>query len=198
MAIALSRKSGHPVKIVMSREEVFKATGPTSGASMTIKIGVRKGGCAGMEYTLTWASEIGKFDEVIDDKGVKVIVEPAAVLYLIGTEMDWKVDKLSSQLKKHKEKLKDHKQPKVSRDLPIAEPTVQGEIDAADILKFEAGKRRANAPIHDHSTTAGVWCVGGNSKSLREAEGEERHRECDERRLACAAAELQVPWRDGE
>ena len=44
VAVALSRKSGHPVKIMMSREEVFKATGPTSGASMTIKIGVMKDG----------------------------------------------------------------------------------------------------------------------------------------------------------
>lgn len=62
-----------------------------------IKIGVKKGGCAGMEYTITWADSVGKFDEVIEDKGAKVIVDPAAVLYLLGTEMDWKVDKLASQ-----------------------------------------------------------------------------------------------------
>src|SRR5262245_30544291 len=62
-----------------------------------LKIGVKKGGCAGMEYTLTWADSVGKFDEVVEDKGVKVIIDPAAVLYLLGTEMDWKVDKLASQ-----------------------------------------------------------------------------------------------------
>jgi len=62
-----------------------------------IKIGIKKGGCAGMEYTITWAESVGKFDEVIEDKGVRVIVEPAAVLYLLGTEMDWKVDKLAAQ-----------------------------------------------------------------------------------------------------
>jgi iron-sulfur cluster assembly protein len=62
-----------------------------------IKIGVKKGGCAGMEYTISWADSVGKFDEVVEDKGAKVIVDPAAVLYLIGTEMDWKVDKLASQ-----------------------------------------------------------------------------------------------------
>ncbi|CAN0346157.1 unnamed protein product, partial [Phaeothamnion confervicola] len=62
-----------------------------------LKIGVKKGGCAGMEYTITWAESIGKFDEVVEEKGVKVVIDPAAVLYLIGTEMDWKVDKLAAQ-----------------------------------------------------------------------------------------------------
>ena len=62
-----------------------------------LKIGVKKGGCAGMEYTISWAENIAKFDEVVEDKGVKVIIDPAAVLYLLGTEMDWKVDKLSAQ-----------------------------------------------------------------------------------------------------
>ena len=62
-----------------------------------LKIGVKKGGCAGMEYTMTWADQIGKFDDVIEDKGAVVIVDPAAVLYLLGTEMDFKTDKLASQ-----------------------------------------------------------------------------------------------------
>jgi len=62
-----------------------------------LKIGIKKGGCAGMEYTLTWAEAVGKFDEVVEDKGARVIVDPSAVLYLLGTEMDWKVDKLASQ-----------------------------------------------------------------------------------------------------
>lgn len=62
-----------------------------------LKIGVKKGGCAGMEYTMTWANEIGKFDEVVEDKGAVVLIDPAAIMYLLGTEMDYKVDKLSSQ-----------------------------------------------------------------------------------------------------
>ena len=62
-----------------------------------LKIGVKKGGCAGMEYTLTWTDAVGKFDEVVEDRGAKVIIDPSAVLYLLGTEMDWKVDKLASQ-----------------------------------------------------------------------------------------------------
>jgi iron-sulfur cluster assembly protein len=62
-----------------------------------LKIGIKKGGCAGMEYTMTWASEIGKFDEIVEDKGAVVLIEPTAVMYLIGTEMDFKTDKLASQ-----------------------------------------------------------------------------------------------------
>ena len=62
-----------------------------------LKIGVRKGGCAGMEYTLAWTDTVAKFDEVVEDDGAKVIIDPAAVLYLLGTEMDWKVDRISAQ-----------------------------------------------------------------------------------------------------
>ena len=62
-----------------------------------LKIGIKKGGCAGMEYTMSWAEEIGKFDEVIEDKGAVVLIEPTAVMYLLGTEMDFKTDKLASQ-----------------------------------------------------------------------------------------------------
>jgi iron-sulfur cluster assembly protein len=62
-----------------------------------LKIGIKKGGCAGMEYTMTWADDVGKFDEVIEEKGAVVLVDPSAVLYLLGTEMDFKIDKLSSQ-----------------------------------------------------------------------------------------------------
>jgi iron-sulfur cluster assembly protein len=62
-----------------------------------LKIGVKKGGCAGMEYTMTWAESVGKFDEVVEQDGARVIVDPQAVLYLLGTEMDYKTDKLSAQ-----------------------------------------------------------------------------------------------------
>lgn len=61
-----------------------------------LKIGVKKGGCAGMEYTMTWADSVGRFDEVIEQDGARVIVDPQAVLYLLGTEMDYQTDKLSA------------------------------------------------------------------------------------------------------
>lgn len=62
-----------------------------------LKIGLKKGGCAGMEYTMTWADKVDKFDEVIEVEGARVIIDPQAVLYLLGTQMDYKVDKLASQ-----------------------------------------------------------------------------------------------------
>lgn len=61
-----------------------------------LKIGVKKGGCAGMEYTMTWADGIDRFDEVVEVDGARVIIDPQAVLYLLGTEMDYKTDRLSA------------------------------------------------------------------------------------------------------
>jgi iron-sulfur cluster assembly protein len=62
-----------------------------------IRVGVKNGGCAGMEYTLSWAETQDKMDEVVEDKGVRILIDPKAILFLLGTEMDYKVDKLSSQ-----------------------------------------------------------------------------------------------------
>ena len=61
-----------------------------------VRVGVKNGGCAGMEYTLDYVTEIGPFDEVVEDKGVRVLVDPKATLFLLGTEMDYRVDKLKS------------------------------------------------------------------------------------------------------
>lgn len=61
-----------------------------------LKIGVKNGGCAGMEYTMDWASEIDPLDEVIKDKGATVLIDKAAVLFLFGTEMDYEVETLRS------------------------------------------------------------------------------------------------------
>lgn len=62
-----------------------------------LRVGVKNGGCAGMEYTMEFAEEAGRFDEVVEDKGVKVLIDPKAVLYLLGTEMDYKTDKFAAQ-----------------------------------------------------------------------------------------------------
>ncbi len=61
-----------------------------------LRVGLKKGGCAGMEYTMSWAESQDKLDEVVEDKGVKILIEPAAVMYLLGTEMDYKTEKLAS------------------------------------------------------------------------------------------------------
>lgn len=62
-----------------------------------LRIGIKKGGCAGMEYTMEWAAERKPFDEVVEHDGARVLIDPMAVMYLLGTEMDYKVDKLSAQ-----------------------------------------------------------------------------------------------------
>ncbi|MEZ5844001.1 MAG: Fe-S cluster assembly scaffold SufA [Hyphomicrobiaceae bacterium] len=75
------------------RIQAIMATKPDA---VGLRVGVKKGGCAGMEYTLEWASEVGRFDEVVEDKGAKVLIDPMAVLYLLGTVMDYRQDRLSS------------------------------------------------------------------------------------------------------
>jgi len=78
----------------VARLKDMMATKPEAAG---LKIGIKKGGCAGMEYTLQWAESAGKFDEVVERDGARVIIDPQAVLYLLGTEMDYKVDKLAAQ-----------------------------------------------------------------------------------------------------
>lgn len=73
---------------------IMAAKGPTVAG---LKIGIKKGGCAGMEYTMDWTESVAKFDEVVEQDGARVIIDPKAVLYLLGTEMDYKTDKLSAQ-----------------------------------------------------------------------------------------------------
>ena len=76
------------IKDVMARAER-----PVAG----VRVGVKNGGCAGMEYTMEYADMVKPTDEVVEDKGVKILVDPKAVLFLLGTEMDYKTDKLSAQ-----------------------------------------------------------------------------------------------------
>jgi iron-sulfur cluster assembly protein len=61
-----------------------------------IRVGVKNGGCAGMEYTMAYADRIDRFDEVVEDRGVRVLIDPKAVLFLLGSEMDYKSEKLKS------------------------------------------------------------------------------------------------------
>ena len=62
-----------------------------------VRVSVKSGGCAGMSYVMEYSKEINPNDEVIEDKGVKVFIDSAAVMYLLGTEMDYKKEKFSSQ-----------------------------------------------------------------------------------------------------
>ena len=62
-----------------------------------VRVGVKNGGCAGMSYTMEYAESINPHDEVVEDKGVTVLIDPKAVLFLLGTEMDFQTTKLASQ-----------------------------------------------------------------------------------------------------
>jgi iron-sulfur cluster assembly protein len=61
-----------------------------------LRIGVKKGGCAGMEYTMEYAQTQAPLDELVEDKGVRILIDPTAVLFLLGTEMDYRTDRMSS------------------------------------------------------------------------------------------------------
>ena len=64
--------------------------------SLGIRVGIRSRGCSGMTYTLEYADEKGKFDEIVQDKGVTILIDPKASMFIIGTEMDYVEDKLQS------------------------------------------------------------------------------------------------------
>ena len=65
-------------------------------ASIGIKVLVEKGGCSGLKYKIEYADDIAKFDEVVEEKGVKIVIDSKAVLHLIGSEMDFVEEKMSS------------------------------------------------------------------------------------------------------
>ncbi|MGA8711618.1 MAG: iron-sulfur cluster assembly accessory protein [Roseiarcus sp.] len=73
--------------------ELTEAAGkPVAG----LRVGVRNGGCAGMAYTMELAEAVSPLDEIVEDKGVRLLVDPKAVLFLLGAEMDFKVDRLTA------------------------------------------------------------------------------------------------------
>ena len=84
----LTEAAAERIKQVMAQ-----ADRPVAG----VRVGVKNGGCAGMEYTMEYAEAPKPTDEVVEDKGVKILIDPKAVLFLLGTEMDFKTEKLSSQ-----------------------------------------------------------------------------------------------------
>ena len=75
------------------KEVMARADSPVAG----VRVGVKNGGCAGMEYTMEYAKAAAPTDEIVEDKGVRILIDPKAVLFLLGTEMDYKREKLSAQ-----------------------------------------------------------------------------------------------------
>ena len=85
--ISLSDNAANKIKEIMSNAQKD---------SIGVRVGVKSGGCAGMSYVMEYAKEVKPNDEVIEEKGVKVFVDPGAIMYLLGTEMDYKKEQFSS------------------------------------------------------------------------------------------------------
>ena len=85
--IKLSNNAASRIKEIMSNAEKN---------SIGVRVSVKSGGCAGMSYVLEYLNEVNPNDELIEDKGVKVYIDSAAVMYLLGTEMDFKKEEFSS------------------------------------------------------------------------------------------------------
>ena len=66
-------------------------------STIGVRVGVKSGGCAGLSYVMEYATDIKPNEEVVEEKGVKVLIDPKAIIYLLGTEMDYKKEKFSSQ-----------------------------------------------------------------------------------------------------
>ena len=86
-AISLTDRAAERIKHIMSLSETPK---------IGVRLGVKNGGCAGMEYTMDYADARDPLDEVVEDKGVMILIEPKAVLFLLGTEMDYEEGVMSS------------------------------------------------------------------------------------------------------
>ena len=85
------------MRLTEAAAERIRALQAASGKEVEgVRIGVKNGGCAGMEYTMSYAEARGPHDEVIEDKGVKLLIDPTAVMYLLGTEMDYQSDRMRS------------------------------------------------------------------------------------------------------
>jgi len=86
--IKLSDSAANRIKEIMSGAD---------SSTIGVRVGVKSGGCAGMSYIMEYAKDVKPNEEIIEDKGVKVLIDPNAVMYLLGTEMDYKKENFSSQ-----------------------------------------------------------------------------------------------------
>ena len=86
--VSLTEAAAEQVKAIMARADK---------SYVGLRVGVKQGGCAGQEYVLSYAEEAGPIDEVVTDKGVTILIEPKAVLYLVGTVIDYETTALASK-----------------------------------------------------------------------------------------------------
>ena len=86
--IKISENAVNRIKEIMSQSQ---------NTTIGVRVGVKSGGCAGMSYVMEYAKEIKPNEEIIEQEGVKVLIDPKAIMYLLGSEMDYKKEKFSSQ-----------------------------------------------------------------------------------------------------
>ncbi|MDP2118144.1 MAG: iron-sulfur cluster assembly accessory protein [Brevundimonas sp.] len=87
-AVSLTEAAAARVRDIMAKAEK---------AYVGLRVGVKNGGCAGQEYTFAYAETIEPLDEVVEDKGVTILIDPRAILFLIGSEIDYETTKLASK-----------------------------------------------------------------------------------------------------
>ena len=96
--MATARPRPQVMRLTEAAASRIKSVMAQAGKPMAgVRVGVKNGGCAGMEYTMEYADAVNPIDEVVEDRGVKILIDPKAVLFLLGTEMDYKTEKLSAQ-----------------------------------------------------------------------------------------------------
>jgi iron-sulfur cluster assembly protein len=92
------RERPKPVKLTeTAAARISQIMADAPGQYQGVRVGVTNGGCAGMSYTMDYASEAKPFEEVMEDKGVKIFIDPKAILFLIGTELDFVKEKLGAR-----------------------------------------------------------------------------------------------------
>ena len=92
------RERPKPVKLTEAAAARLAAImADAQGKYLGLRVGVANGGCAGMSYTMEYASDAKPFEEVMEDRGVKVFIDPKAILFLIGTELDFVQEKLGAR-----------------------------------------------------------------------------------------------------
>ena len=92
------RERPKPVRLTAAAaERLRQIMTEADGKYQGVRVGVTNGGCAGMSYTMNYAESAGALDEVMEDQGVKIFIEPKAILFLIGTELDFETNKLGSR-----------------------------------------------------------------------------------------------------
>jgi iron-sulfur cluster assembly protein len=92
------REPPKPIKLTeAAAARIHEIMTGADGRYQGVRVGVTNGGCAGMSYTMDYAEDAGPLDEIIEDRGVKIFIEPKAILFLIGTEMDFVREKLGAR-----------------------------------------------------------------------------------------------------